>query len=542
MVGEDDDSHIHNDHCGGHSTTVFTRSVKDVTICMENIFGPHIMPYHWDTLLDKPILEEWPDLSWVKIVWDGVPPYLSQIPKHVNLIVRSHPVSENFGNRNLLDPESAYKIGIAHANTMADIVDEMVIEGWSKDRTYVEGLNEPQVWTPEESPQLTASYNIGFITGCMERGVRPCAYNFSVGWPTNHGITDGPVDWRPFMEGLALLEESGGLLGSHEYFPHNGPGDGFLWETGRILQCPYKGRIAITECGMDNLLRNKTHHSGWKTEVSSEEYVRQLRWVADSLWIPDGRIVVAMPFTHDYGSNDWESFDTRIGLYDKLFANPIAPALWGSQEVWRWHPLISQHSAKHQVREEVVATVIQIESSGVIDDISKTGAVGLMQIQPHESGPQFVDRPSAYMLHQPGFNIDWGTGHLRMLHNEYQDWAMALAAYYAGVGHVDKSGVTSKASQYYLHAFADAWRRMTWQDTPLPFDADVLLPPNNGGAPPPLPVSKADITRARFHSEKVTRLLEDVMDVVEEAHKDLVAHVTPVLEEVEASWPTQTLT
>lgn len=88
----------------------------------------------------------------------------------------------------------------------------------------------------------------------------------------------------------------------------------------------------------------------------------------------------------------------------------------------------------HNIDADLLASVVRAESGGQVKAISRTGAKGLMQLMPgtaNEMGVEDAFRPEQ--------NIAGGTAYLDTLLTRYHDnVALALAAYNAGPGAVDK--------------------------------------------------------------------------------------------------------
>lgn len=106
--------------------------------------------------------------------------------------------------------------------------------------------------------------------------------------------------------------------------------------------------------------------------------------------------------------------------------------------VRRWCDLITQHAAYHGIDPNLIAALIWQESGGNPDAYSKDGAVGLMQVMPHDglaanfmcpNGPCFANRPSMQELYDPAFNIEYGTRFLSGLVSRYGNTRDALKAY-----------------------------------------------------------------------------------------------------------------
>jgi soluble lytic murein transglycosylase-like protein len=100
--------------------------------------------------------------------------------------------------------------------------------------------------------------------------------------------------------------------------------------------------------------------------------------------------------------------------------------------------LISQHSRDHGVRPDLVRAVMQVESGFNPFARSPKGAMGLMQLMPATARQYGVINPF-----NPAENVRAGVAYLRELLDRYQNnEELALAAYNAGPGAVDKHGQT----------------------------------------------------------------------------------------------------
>jgi soluble lytic murein transglycosylase len=100
------------------------------------------------------------------------------------------------------------------------------------------------------------------------------------------------------------------------------------------------------------------------------------------------------------------------------------------------------HARNYKLNPALLAAVIEQESKFNADARSRTGAVGLMQLQPatakgiaiHTGGKDFVLSD----LDDPEINVRYGAWYLRHLLDKYHDERLALAAYNAGQANVDE--------------------------------------------------------------------------------------------------------
>ena len=102
-----------------------------------------------------------------------------------------------------------------------------------------------------------------------------------------------------------------------------------------------------------------------------------------------------------------------------------------------YDPLIREHAENAGVRTDLVRAVVQVESGYNAYARSPKGALGLMQLMPATIRQFGVRNPF-----NPMENIRAGVSYLRQLLDRYSnDEALALAAYNAGPGAVDRHGV-----------------------------------------------------------------------------------------------------
>ena len=132
-----------------------------------------------------------------------------------------------------------------------------------------------------------------------------------------------------------------------------------------------------------------------------------------------------------------------LGSLERTYSVPKADAIRTTRRAAdvtsaRYDDLISQHSRINDVRTDLVRAVVQVESGFNPNARSPKGAMGLMQLMPATARQFGVRNPFT-----PGENVRAGVAYLRQLLDRYDNnERLALAAYNAGPGAVDKYGQT----------------------------------------------------------------------------------------------------
>jgi soluble lytic murein transglycosylase-like protein len=118
-----------------------------------------------------------------------------------------------------------------------------------------------------------------------------------------------------------------------------------------------------------------------------------------------------------------------VGEGEKRFKKPKEDKLQKIKEKVRYY------ARKYGIPEELFLNLVKAESNFNPKAISPKGAMGLCQLMPQTAKELGVKDP---------FNVDEnlnaGAKYLKRLYRKYRDWKLALAAYNAGTGTVDRYG------------------------------------------------------------------------------------------------------
>lgn len=145
------------------------------------------------------------------------------------------------------------------------------------------------------------------------------------------------------------------------------------------------------------------------------------------------------------GDGDASSAAANVSSLKPMAYNPKLALLSqdGSEELsgqeTAYDSIIQQASRFHGVEPSLVKAVIAAESSFNTRAVSGAGAKGLMQLMDQTGRGLGVTNP-----YDPSQNIQGGTRYLSNLLSKYNgNQGVALAAYNAGPGRVDRLGITS---------------------------------------------------------------------------------------------------
>ncbi len=123
-----------------------------------------------------------------------------------------------------------------------------------------------------------------------------------------------------------------------------------------------------------------------------------------------------------------------------------------------YNDFVKEISQRYNIDENLIYAIIKVESNFKEEATSKAQAKGLMQLVDSTaeeiSGRIGIINFEPSMLYQPEVNIEIGTKYFSTLLNKYNDVTLALIAYNAGQGNLDKwirdGNVTNEDSYYNL--------------------------------------------------------------------------------------------
>jgi soluble lytic murein transglycosylase-like protein len=150
---------------------------------------------------------------------------------------------------------------------------------------------------------------------------------------------------------------------------------------------------------------------------------------------------------------------------------PTAPTSQRPRTPQDLDKIVEDTAQKHRVDPRLVRAVISTESNWNAGAVSRTGALGLMQLIPGTA--QQMGVTDAF---DPAQNVDGGVRYLGMMLARYNgDVHKALAAYNAGPGAVDRSGGIPRIAetQNYVQKVTSAYMgdnglRPRTVDSPIP--------------------------------------------------------------------------
>lgn len=143
----------------------------------------------------------------------------------------------------------------------------------------------------------------------------------------------------------------------------------------------------------------------------------------------DGQLVLSDRPREDRGAMNTYAVS---GATTVRATKPLVPSVKSA----KFDASINEHSRRMGVSADLVRAVIQVESAFNPTAVSTKGAMGLMQLMPATAAELGVSNPF-----EPDENIRGGVAYLKRLLVRYDHKVeLALAAYNAGMGNVEKYG------------------------------------------------------------------------------------------------------
>lgn len=117
---------------------------------------------------------------------------------------------------------------------------------------------------------------------------------------------------------------------------------------------------------------------------------------------------------------------------NNIATDPLSaiPAYGGSRGAFQ--EMARGAARKHDIPEDLFLRLVGTESNFRPGARSNKGAIGLAQLMPHTA------RLLGVNPHDPQQNLEGGARYLRQQYRRFGDWRLALAAYNAGPGAVEK--------------------------------------------------------------------------------------------------------
>jgi soluble lytic murein transglycosylase-like protein len=102
--------------------------------------------------------------------------------------------------------------------------------------------------------------------------------------------------------------------------------------------------------------------------------------------------------------------------------------------IQQWAPIIERWAGQYAMDPDLIAAVMQMESGGNPNAVSRSGACGLLQVMARDTtaayGRMFAGRPTCAELKDPERNISWAVHYLAVLYQRNgADWREALHRY-----------------------------------------------------------------------------------------------------------------
>ena len=118
----------------------------------------------------------------------------------------------------------------------------------------------------------------------------------------------------------------------------------------------------------------------------------------------------------------------------------VTPTKWGTAEPYdgryrgQYLEMARAAAERHDIPQDLFLRLVQQESNWNPKALSHKGAIGLAQLMPDTASLLGVDP------HDPYQNLEGGARYLAQQYRKFKTWRLALAAYNAGPGAVERYG------------------------------------------------------------------------------------------------------
>lgn len=157
--------------------------------------------------------------------------------------------------------------------------------------------------------------------------------------------------------------------------------------------------------------------------------------LGSAAFIPDDLSAEIYSYTDENGVLHFSNAPTSSKYrYTEAEISMHASIYYSGSRINAYDDIIREASLNHGLQFELIKAMIHAESSFNPNAISRSGAIGLMQIMPKNLNAFGISDPF-----NPRDNIMGGTRYLKQLMKKYNsDLSLSIAAYNAGPGAVDK--------------------------------------------------------------------------------------------------------
>lgn len=175
-------------------------------------------------------------------------------------------------------------------------------------------------------------------------------------------------------------------------------------------------------------MKRPLHYDKWGIDLRKTCGGKHLSALAllSQLWICELALADVWEYRHDGSVTVYRmpDFRQRAILYENW--RPLLPKQLAEKRA-EYRPLISDLAFAYVVDDQLVHAIVEVESAYDAKAVSKTGAMGLMQLMPKTAERFAVIDPL-----DPEQNVEAGIRYIVLLEREFERTELILAAYNAG--------------------------------------------------------------------------------------------------------------